>query len=126
MIKRIAINPSYGLFHIPSQFLGKVNESDKNFRVVVAEYIDDLKDTHETINQDVYEKFRKSSDWYIKCGNHFYFRDLDDEYNQVFGLEIVDVDTSKKWKIKEYDGAEDIVYYSEPRLIDKELNMWEW
>jgi len=126
MMKRIAINPSYGSFQIPSQFLDKINKSNINFRVAVAECIDKLEDTHRSIDTEAYDNFMTSNDWYIKCGNSFFFKDLEDEYNQTYHLEIVDVDISKKWKIEEYDGAEDIVYYFEPKLIDKELNMWEW
>lgn len=113
MIKRIAISRSYGLFQIPSQFLDEINKSNRNFRLVVAECIDELEDSNDLNN------------WYIKHGNTFYFKDVDDEY-PMYNLAVVEVDTSRKWRIESRDGMENIIYYSEPKLIDKELNMWEW
>ena len=41
-------------------------------------------------------------------------------------LMIVDVDTSKPWKIGEYDGAEYIEYYNIPEIIDEESNYAKW
>ena len=43
----------------------------------------------------------------------------------IVPFSIVDVDTTRPWTIKEYDGAEYIQYLDENKLIDKELNYYE-
>lgn len=64
---------------------------------------------------------------YIKSKDRFFCKDLKDKYNLVYRVKVVDVDNSKKWKIiSEYDGAEGIVYFKEPVLVDKDTNMYDW
>jgi hypothetical protein len=41
-------------------------------------------------------------------------------------MAVVDVDTSRPWRIAEYDGAEGIEYYSEPEILDKNSNYARW
>ena len=129
MIKRIAIFPSYGGCGVPEEFKAVINNSSRSWRLVAAELIDSLKDTHSEIDEDVYTEFLhkpfSKNNWYLKCGNNFYFK-TEEESSFVFRLKIVEVDTSKKWKIDEYDGAEGIEYFREPVLVDKELNMYRW
>ena len=48
------------------------------------------------------------------------------DINWAIKLMIVDVDTSKPWKIGEYDGAEYIEYYNIPEIIDEESNYAKW
>lgn len=124
---KIAINPTYGCLMIPSQFIDKINNECKNFRVTLAECIGELQDTHKEIDTDTYVNFKnQKTEWYIKAGNDFYFKDLEEGFNVVYNLEIVEIDTNKKWKITEYDGAEGVVYFNEPKVMDEELNMCEW
>ncbi len=66
---------------------------------------------------------------YLKCSKNpsiVYLKNLEDVYGFTYKMEVVDVDTSRIWKIIEYDGAEGIEYFSEPRIIDKDLNFGEW
>lgn len=129
MFKRIAIFPSYGGFGIPDEFKVIIDNDPRNWRVVVAELIDKLEDTHSHMSQEIYDEFVHKpfdkNNWYIKYEDYFYFKT---EENSSFALKIkvVEVNTSKKWKISEYDGAEEIVYFEEPELVDKELNMYRW
>lgn len=130
---RIAIFPNYGGIFILKEAKEYI-ESWKgiNWRVLLAEYIDSLEDTHDTITQEVYDNFCKSSDIsYIKSKGHFFCKDLEDSCSPlvsslVYRVKIVDVDNTRKWRIDEYDGAEDIEYFREPVLVDKELNMYRW
>lgn len=48
------------------------------------------------------------------------------ETSWIMEMKIVDVDTSKPWKIGEYDGAEGIEYFNEPEILDKETNYARW
>ena len=41
-------------------------------------------------------------------------------------MAVVDVKTSRPWRIAEYDGAEGIEYYSEPEILDKNSNYARW
>jgi hypothetical protein len=125
---RIAIYPDYGSIYISKEGKDYINSrKDVNWRVSLAEYIDSLGDTHSNISQEVYDNFVNSKDMqYIKSKDLFFFKDLEEKFGLVYRVKVVDVDNSKKWMISEYDGAEDIDYFSEPVLVDKELNMYRW
>lgn len=56
----------------------------------------------------------------LRNKNKFYFGKK--PYN--ISCSIVEVDTSKRWTIDEYDGAEGIKYL-EPICVSKELNYWK-
>ena len=43
MIKRIAINPGFIDFIIPNEFIAPVSNSERHFRLTVAECIDNLR-----------------------------------------------------------------------------------
>lgn len=126
MIKRIAINGRYGSFKIPNFLKENVNNSNRYYRVVLAELIDGIPDTHSKITQEIYDDFEKNSIEYIKCGNYLYFKDFQEKYPIVNICKIVEVDTSLKWKISNYDGSETIEYFKDPKLVNATLNMWEW
>lgn len=125
---RVAIYPDYGSIYISKEGKDYINSrKDVNWRVSLAEYIDSLEDTHSNIPQEVYDNFVNSKDMqYIKSKDLFFFKDLEEKFGLVYRVKVVDVDNSKKWMISEYDGAEDIDYFSEPILVDKELNMYRW
>lgn len=125
---RIAIYPDYGSSYISKEGKDYINSrKDVNWRVSLAEYIDSLEDTHSNISQEVYDNFVNSKNiQYIKSKDLFFFKDLEEKFGLVYRVKVVDVDNSKKWMISEYDGAEDIDYFSEPILVDKELNMYRW
>lgn len=46
------------------------------------------------------------------------------EHNMICHVSIVSVDTSKRWYIDEYDGAEEVQYIKDMICADKELNYW--
>lgn len=125
MIKRIAINPAYGAFIIPSMFINTIDRKI-NYRAAIAKCIDALKEdiTKNFITQ--YEELEMGNIQYVKHKNKLYFKDSNFDSSIIFQLEVVEVDTSKKWGISNHHGMESIVYYIEPKLIDKELNMYEW
>ena len=125
---RVAIYPDYGSIYISKEGKDYINSrKDVNWRVSLAEYIDSLEDTHSNISQEVYDNFVNSKNiQYIKSKDLFFFKDLEEKFGLVYRVKVVDVDNSKKWMISEYDGAEDIDYFSEPILVDKELNMYRW
>lgn len=126
MIKRIAINPGFTDFIMPKQFIAPVSNSERHFRLTVAKCIDNLSDTHDIIDSDACIKFRDNDEWYMKCKNVFYFKDTDSDYILIQSLKVVEVDASKRWKVSTNKGFEEIVYYSEPVLVDAESNMYEW
>lgn len=125
---RLAIYPDYGSSYISKEGKEYINSrKGVNWRVSLAEYIDSLEDTHSEITKDTFDSFVNSKNTqYIKSKDLFFFKDLENIVGLVYRVEIVDVDTTKKWRISEYDGAEDIEYFSEPVLVDKELNMYRW
>ena len=59
-------------------------------------------------------------------GDVIYVKDLESNYCMVYMMKIEDVDTSKIWRIEEYDGAEGIEYFNGVKITDKELNLGEW
>lgn len=122
---KIAINPKHGSFAIPKYF-SKEDNNGKDLRVALAEYIESLEDTHVDINQDIYDNFVNDHNWYIKCGKLFFFKEPNALVKIIHRLEVVEVDTRRKWKIDNYDGAESIVYFEEPKLVNADLNMYEW
>lgn len=130
MIKRVAIFPSYGGNRIPDVFKEKVFKDSRNFRLVLAELIDSLEDTKSNLSQEGFTIFEKTlyseEGSYLKNKNLFYYKVKEDTFDKVLIIKIVDVDTSKRWKIDSYDGSEEVVYYNEPILVDKELNMYTW
>lgn len=47
------------------------------------------------------------------------------DYNHTNSFSIVEVDTSRPWTIKDYDGSEYIEYLDKYELVNKELNYYE-
>lgn len=45
-------------------------------------------------------------------------------HNMICHVSIATVDTSRKWCIEEYDGAEEIQYIEDMVCVDKDLNYW--
>jgi len=54
----------------------------------------------------------------------YYIWDPDIEW--VVEMTIIDVDTSKPWRITDYDGAESIEYFQGVKILDQETNYAEW
>lgn len=119
---RVAINPNYGCFHIPKQFQDEVNNNDKNFRLTVAECIDKMENTHDKLTNELYKGLRNNyNNWYIKINDHFYFRDLDDKYNNLHHLKIVDVDTDSNGI---YSRSKGNWYFYDEKIVDEINEKW--
>jgi len=133
---KIAIYPNYGSIYVPlfikNQLLTKTWIQQ---RIEIATIVENLKSTHEEITQEIYDLFvtHNSNEVnalsYLKSSKNnglIYVKESELKYGQTYMIQIVDVDTTKIWKIGEYDGAEGIEYFSEPKIIDKSLNLGEW
>lgn len=59
---------------------------------------------------------------FIKYENKYYYKS---PLGYMSTFSIIDVDTTRPWTIKDYDGAEYIKYLDENKLVDEELNYWE-
>lgn len=94
---RVVLNKNYGLMTYP---VGCKSHQD----------ILDLFDSLEEINDENLIK-NKCVTKPIKYKNHLFYTTESSFVNCYEKLTIVDVDTSKLWKIEEYDGMESLVYY---------------
>lgn len=71
--------------------------------------------------ENLAEKHKKLRfDEVLRCEDKFYFGVK--PYN--ISCTIVEVDTSKKWTLSEYDGAE-YIKYLDYKCISEELNYWK-
>lgn len=125
MIVKIALFTSYGGGSCPKELENMVKSSGKHWRIALAECIENLECNYDYLNQEIYDNFERGNtdNWYLKSNDSFFYKDED---NTVRKIELKVVDTDKKWKVKEYDGAESICYFKEPILVDKELNLYNW
>lgn len=133
---KIAIYPNFGSNHIPD-FIRK-QLSDRSYiqnRIEMVSILENLEPTHDEINQEIYNQYSSKEPNelnffdYIKDSknsNIVFVKDFTDKLNWVYMIEIVEVDTTKVWKIGNYDGSESINYFKEPTIINKELNLGEW
>lgn len=135
-LMKIVIYSGYGSCYVPPVMRKEIeNEDFIHGRIKLASILEDLEPTHEELIQTIYDEFvsenpkDKETLHYLKCSKDpsiVYVKNLEDVYGFTYKMEVVDVDTSRIWKIIEYDGAEGIEYFSEPRIIDKDLNFGEW
>jgi len=138
MIIRVAICPSLPELTYPRQF-HKHLSTDKPIRIALAELLDKIPNTHKTddaFDKDSYNFFMKGYDeknWYIKSKNKFSFINIigyhknGEPMDEWHDIEIVEVDTSKKWMVdSEHDYGEFINYFEYPQLIDERYNMYSY
>lgn len=125
-IKRVVITSNYNDFKIPSMFEEEIKvilkESSRNTRIVLAELMDNLEINYNDEFSDPVDLMNKLSLDYLRNDNDFYFKVSD---FQCLELSIVEVDSSRPWVIKCYDGLESIIYLDDYKLIDEELNLYE-
>ena len=136
---KIAIFSGYGGFYIPSfiendkryKIIPNKQENEAKRRKIMADIIEELPYTHKELNQDVFSEFtsRKNKKEYLKTEsdpNVIYVKNI--KNTPIYSIEITleEVDSSIPWKIDEYDGAEGIEYWNEPKIIDKELGYAEF
>lgn len=129
---RIAIFTNYGGNFVPKEIHDKIKNSSKNYRIALAEELDNLPCTHEEITQEVYDSFTQdNSQIYLKASKNkeLIYTKEDGEYKEyglTSAITIETVDTSKPWRIADYDGAEGIEYFKHYNIIDKSINLCEW
>lgn len=136
MFIKIAIYPDFGSIYIP-KFMEK-QLSNRKFvynRIEMAEIIEKLEPTHEAITQEIYEAYKSNKPNelnffdYIKGANEshiIYVKDFENKPHFIYRIVVQEIDTSNIWRIDDYDGAEAIEYFSEPEIVDKDLNLGEW
>lgn len=128
----IAIFPSYGVEQIPERFkadLGWFYLSEGEMRVELAKRLMELPETHQQVTRDdLNNVVREGKNGYVRSGNQFYFqyRHLDAAYE----IQVVEVDTSKPWRINKKRGTKEIgeyvEYFESPRILDERLNLATW
>lgn len=121
---KIALFPDLGGGTIPKMFQETINGNTRNWRVVLAEEIDKLPITCDEITDELFEEFRENDNMlYIKDkNNEMYFKGN----REIYVIAIEEVNTSKPWRVNEYDGAEEIQYFNGVTVIDEETNECEW
>lgn len=100
------------------------NATSEKWRIDVAEYLDKL--PCNVNKKTILKHYNEKKQIYLKDSynpNVVFILNTNGSYSQI---NIESVDTSKCWKIDEYDGAESIEYFKKPIIIDKELNLCEW
>ncbi|MCG8474432.1 MAG: hypothetical protein MI784_03000 [Cytophagales bacterium] len=128
---KIAIFPGFGGCGYPDIISDKIknyDDWDTMWRVRIAEIIEDIPDTYGVTEDNFYECFR---DFFSEPNqkNVFKFKDkmfFVSEYNHVAEIQIVDIDTSRHWKVSEYDGAESVQYFNDIKVVNKITNESEW
>lgn len=125
-IKRVVITSNYNDFKIPSMFEEEIKvilkEFSRNTRIVLAELMDNLEINYNDEISDPVDLMNKLRVDYLRYGNDFYFKVSDFD---CLELSIVEVDSSRPWFIRYYDGLESIIYLDDYKLIDEELNLYE-
>lgn len=141
----IVIFSSYG--GIIPESLRKVMATNKNLSIVeqrikAAEYVkshseDISKLVHNSNNGYCYSHWCEQNPDKFAIIDEFSFREIkgkalthylfwDKKNEQTFSLSIAKIDETKRWKITNYDGAEGVSYFDEPKLIDAKYNLCEW
>lgn len=127
---KVAIFENYGYNYCPNWVLEKIDKN-KNFRISLAKLLCEFEInsfanslTNENFS-NVFEKLKSGKIDYIKFDDEFvWFCDLGSKLSSK--IRIVEVDTSKPWRINDYDGAESIEYFDGIKCIDEEINMCQW
>lgn len=96
-------------------------------RIKLAEY---LKANSKEINYDNSDEASKVPGLYRmknKHGSESYINSVRiGSIVEFTVMTIENIDTDRMWRIREYDGAESIEYYSEPEIIDSRYNYAKW
>lgn len=124
--KRIVISSAYNDLEIPSMFEEKLNEikknANRNIRIILAELIDGLPVNYDASSTKVVEVMNELGTDYLRNNDTFYFRTSIYDWVE---LSIVEIDTSRPWILKNYDGLESVTYIDDFKVIDEELNLHE-
>lgn len=134
MMIKVALNGSYGNLaetKIIEEIIKNGTGSMIDRRVALAAKLEEVAVDEETVGEDnIVPYLLQHKDAVIRAiGKNSAEEELPsvtyytwDRYlNNLHKTDIQTVDTSKKWGIEEYDGAEDVRYY-EPRVIEEKYN----
>ena len=118
---KIILFTSFGGSFLPKEITDKLKDGE-DFRVRMAEEVDKLPFVSEP-----YEGFISSDKTYLRSSNApniIYSKSEDGRL--VSRAKIESVDTSKPWRIVDYDGVESIEYFNGVTVINADTNECEW
>lgn len=131
---KFLIFPGYGDYsQLPKQFLSifEKNKFPYNRMGEIIEFLEKQEEIDVSENsQEIIERLKKDENLILKFNSKnikdekYYYYDRRNHY--LVAMQIIDVNTNIPWKLDEYDGAEGIVYYKEPKIINKDINMAEF
>lgn len=135
---KVAVFSGYGGDGVPKEILDKMKCKEMysaEFRVELAKIIDELPINCFDVNGFVnYYKSMETDNpkvYYIKYLDgtrmRIYLKDCNG-YALKYPVEVTicEVDTTKPWRVTEYDGAESIESLNKIRVVDEKYNMCEW
>ena len=134
MMIKVALNGSYGNLaetKIIEEIIKNGTGSMIDRRIALAAKLEEVAIDEETVGADnIVPYLLKHKDAVIRATNKnpaeeelpsVTYYTWDRYLNNLHKTDVQTVDTSKKWGIEEYDGAEDVRYY-EPRVIEEKYN----
>lgn len=134
MMINVALNGSYGNMaetKIVEEIMKNGTGSMIDRRIALAAKLEEVAVDEETVGADnIVPYLLKNKDAVIRATSKnsaeeelpsATYYTWDRYLNNLHKTDVQTVDTSKKWGIEEYDGAEDVRYY-EPRIIEEKYN----
>ncbi len=134
MMIKVALNGSYGNLaetKIVEEIIKNGTGSMIDRRIALAAKLEEVAIDEETVGADnIVPYLLKHKDAVIRATSKnsaeeelpsVTYYTWDRYLNNLHKTDVQTVDTSKKWGIEEYDGAEDVRYY-EPRVIEEKYN----
>jgi hypothetical protein len=89
----------------------------------MSDLLSEDKEAMETWFKSQPEMFIRISE---KSEDHVLYACWDSEEMCIKTISIVTVDETRRWGIGEYDSAEHVKYFEEPKMIDAKYNYCEW
>jgi hypothetical protein len=115
----IAINPSFGKFHVPSTF--NSDNTGTQWRIDLAKHLIENSyavDQVGLLTEEAVKKFW-SVQKFTKYKNSYYFVSELNNMPVIAHLDVVEVDTDIPWLINRYDGAESVSELPDFRQVDE-------
>lgn len=115
----IAINPSFGKFHVPSTF--QSNNIGTQWRIDLAKHLMENSyavDKVGLVTEEVIKKFWNVQK-FTKYNNSYYFVSELNNTPVIIHLDVVEVDTDIPWIINHHDGAEFVSELPDFRQVDE-------
>lgn len=126
---KVAIYKGFGCNKIPKRFKGSISDFSIESRVKLAEellkikvYEGPLPLSEEIVN----EEFKKGNDIiHVVTKGREEFVCLESKCD-CYIIDVVEVDTSKPWRLSDYDGSEGIEYFDGVQVVNEKYNMCNW